>query len=92
MQETFTDEYGHRMTHRERCNTHGQLHRTPGPAVVEWTVLTGGARGAAASFPAWSRDARVAMTDAAGAMSSYGLTLSPTTYRSAVGGSVLLCV
>jgi len=37
---------------------------------------------------AWSRDARVAMTEAHGESSPP----TPTTYRSAVGGSVLLCV
>jgi len=36
--------------------------------------------------PAWSRDARVAMTEV---VSTSG---TPRTYRSAVGGSVLLCV
>jgi len=37
-------------------------------------------------FPAWSRDARVAMTGPGAASST------PSTYRSAVGGTVLLCV
>jgi len=43
--------HGRRVIRREWRNTDGQLHRTPGPAVENWTVLPGGAR--ALSFQAW---------------------------------------
>jgi len=43
MQQTeFTDDYGSRVIRRAWRNTGGQLHRTTGPAVENWTVLPGG--------------------------------------------------
>jgi len=52
MQQTeFTNDYGRRVIRREWRNTEGELHRTPGPAVENWTVLTGGAH--LLSYQAW---------------------------------------
>jgi len=52
MQQTeFTDDYGRRVIRREWRNTEGELHRTPGPAVENWTVLPGG--GHVLSYQAW---------------------------------------
>jgi len=52
------------------------------------TAFTGATQqgGGSGVFPAWSRDARVAVTGTDSASST------PSAYRSAVGGSVLLCV
>jgi len=46
-----TDDYGRRVICREWRNTDGQLHRTTGPAVEEWTVLRSGAH--VLSYQAW---------------------------------------
>jgi len=52
MQQTeFTDEYGRRVIRREWRNTEGELHRTAGPAMEEWTVLPDGAH--VLSYQAW---------------------------------------
>jgi len=52
MQETADrDEYGRRVIHRSWRNARGQLHRTTGPAVEEWTVLPDGAH--MLSYQAW---------------------------------------
>jgi len=52
------------------------------------TAFTGATQqgGGSGVSPAWSRDARVAMTEVGSASGT------PSTYRSAVGGTVLLCV
>jgi len=109
-----TEPDGTRRLAREWWYVNGRLHRVDGPAQtgpdeywwhgvevrqedLPWLrrghgLLAGltratQQRGGSGVSPAWSRDARVAMTAAV-----YGLTPTPTTYRSAVGGSVLLCV
>jgi len=52
MQETEEwDGNGRRGIHRTWRNTRGELHRTTGPAVEEWTVLPGGAH--VLSYQVW---------------------------------------
>jgi len=45
------DRRGRRLIYREWHNTDGQLHRTTGPAVEEWTMLPDGAH--VLSYQAW---------------------------------------
>jgi len=52
MQQTeFTDRYDRQVIHREWRNACGQLHRTTGPAVEQWTILPGG--GHVLSWEGW---------------------------------------
>ena len=48
----FTGGYGRRVIRRAWHNACGQLHRTTGPAVEEWTALPGGG-GYVLSYQAW---------------------------------------
>jgi len=57
MQQTeCTGEYGRRVIRREWRNTRGELHRTTGPAVENWTVLPGGAH--VLSYQVWYLNGR----------------------------------
>jgi len=55
-QRECTDERGRQVIRREWRNTDGQLHRTIGPAVENWTVLPGGAR--VLSYQGWFLNGR----------------------------------
>jgi len=89
----------------ESWRVNGKLHRVDGPAYASnlywynrrvkredlpWncflTAFTGATHQGGSVSPAWSRDARVAMTEVGSASGT------PSTYCSAVGGAMLLCV